>query len=316
MPAPDRTNTSRLRIRWAAIGAALAITFGGGGLGIVRATTSSGERAIYKPINPCRLADVRPAPNTVGSRPSPLGPDEVYTLDGWGAVGDCNLPTGTTGLALNVTAVGPTASTFLRLWPAGGAQPTTSNLNPTPGSPPTPNAVNVGLSAAGEFSIFNRFGNVSVIIDVVGVYDDHNHDDRYYSRAQVDSMIAGAKPTVTSVQGNLSEALTPATKTYLTLTTTAPVAGTMVVTAAGYVFQQTATPATARCTITKGSGIEFAYLMWMKMDSGPDSSDQFAGTRTYSVDAGENFSVNLACNEEGGGAVLADTNMVAVFIPS
>ena len=143
-------NIQHIRTRWAAVGAAVAITLGAGGIGITHATTSSGEKAIYKPINPCRLADLRPAPNTVGPRTNGLGPDEVYTLDGWGAVGDCTLPTGTTGLALNVTAVDPTAPTFLRLWPAGGAQPTTSNLNPTPGQPPTPNAVNVGLSAAGQ----------------------------------------------------------------------------------------------------------------------------------------------------------------------
>ncbi len=74
-----------------------------------------------------------------------------------------------------MTAVGPTNPTFLRLWPADGAQPTTSNLNPVPGQPPTPNMVNVGLSATGDFSVLNRFGTVDVIIDVVGYYDDHIH---------------------------------------------------------------------------------------------------------------------------------------------
>ena len=176
------------RSRWAAIGAAVAVCLGAGGIGITQATTSSDEMPVYLPIEPCRLADTRPAPDTVGPRTAGLGPDEVYTLDGWGAVGNCNLPTGTAGLALNVTAVNPTAPTFLRLWPADGAQPTTSNLNPTPGEPPTPNAVNVGLSAAGKFSIFNRFGTVAVIVDVVGVYDNHNHDDRYYTKAQVDAL--------------------------------------------------------------------------------------------------------------------------------
>ena len=96
---------------------------------------------------------------------------------------NCNLPTESTALALNVTAVGPTAPTFLRLWPADEAQPAASNLNPTPGAPPTPNAVNVKLSETGEFSVFNRFGSIAVIIDVVGIYDDHHHDDRDYSKA-------------------------------------------------------------------------------------------------------------------------------------
>jgi hypothetical protein len=204
-------NIAFIRTRWAAVGAAVAISLGAGGIGITHATTSSGERAIYTPINPCRLADVRPAPNTVGPRTAGLGPDETYTLDGWGAVGDCNLPTGTSGLALNVTAVDPTAPTFLRLWPADGTQPTTSNLNPTPGEPPTPNAVNVGLSAAGKFSIFNRFGTVNVIVDVVGVYDDHNHDDRYYTKAETDTAFQRNPVATVSSAAAYSNATTTAT---------------------------------------------------------------------------------------------------------
>ena len=175
------------RSRWAAVGAAVAITLGAGGIGLVQATTSTGEKPIYKPINPCRLADIRPAPDTVGPRTSPLGPDESYTLSGWGAVGNCNLPNGTAGLALNVTAISPSQATFLTLHPTGVPLPLTSNLNPTPGQPPTPNAVNVDLNAAGQFNIFNKFGTVYVIVDVVGYYDDHNHDDRYYTEAEADA---------------------------------------------------------------------------------------------------------------------------------
>jgi len=43
-------------------------------------------------------------------------------------------------LALNVTAIGATAPTFLTVWP-GGTRPTASSLNPVPGQPPTPNGV-------------------------------------------------------------------------------------------------------------------------------------------------------------------------------
>jgi hypothetical protein len=144
------------RSRWAAMGAAVAITLGGGGLGIVQATTSSGEKPIYVPINPCRLADTRPAPDTVGVRTTPVGAEESYTLSGWGVVGDCTLPAGTAGLALNVTAVDPTDPTYLTLYPTGASLPTTSNLNPWPGQPPTPNAVNVDLNGSGRFDVFNK----------------------------------------------------------------------------------------------------------------------------------------------------------------
>ena len=50
-------------------------------------------------------------------------------------------------------------------------------MNPTPGQPPTPNAVNVDLDGAGDFSVFNNTGTVNVLIDVVGYYDDHTHAD-------------------------------------------------------------------------------------------------------------------------------------------
>ncbi len=182
-------NDSLTRSRWAAIGAAVAVAVGAGGLGIAQATTSSGERPIYTAIEPCRLVDVRSGAEQVGPRSAPLGPAETFTLDGWGSVGDCELPTGTSALALNVTALDATQPTFLTLFPAGGELPTASHLNPVPGQPPAPNAVNVSLNDAGEFSVYNFQGTVNVIVDVVGIYDDHNHDDRYYTKAQTDAAI-------------------------------------------------------------------------------------------------------------------------------
>jgi len=170
----------------------VAVSLGAGGIGITHATTGSGSRAIYTPIEPCRLADLRPPPDQVGPRSAPLGPNETVTLDGWGSAGDCALPAGTAALAINVTALDATAPTFLTVFPAGTTQPLASNLNPWPGAPPTPNLVNVKLSDAGEFSVYNLDGNVNVIIDVVGVFDDHHHDDRYFTKAQVETIAAQA----------------------------------------------------------------------------------------------------------------------------
>ena len=55
----------------------------------------------------------------------------------------------------------------------GTDRPSASSLNPSPGQPPTPNAVNTQLSSGGEFSIFNRAGSVDVIVDINGYYTDH-----------------------------------------------------------------------------------------------------------------------------------------------
>jgi hypothetical protein len=182
---------SPIRARWAALGAAVAVSLGAGGLGIVQATGPDGASA-YVPINPCRLADTRPD-TSVGPHTTPLGPDTAVTYDGWGDVpGDCDLPTGATGLQLNVTAVGATQLTNLRLYPTGTPLPATSNLNPAPGAAPTPNGVTVTLNGDGQFDVFNRFGQVDVVIDVAGYYTDHDHDDRYYTKDQTDAAIAAS----------------------------------------------------------------------------------------------------------------------------
>jgi hypothetical protein len=46
----------------------------------------------------------------------------------------------------------------------------------------------VKLSADGSINLFNLAGSVSVLADVVGYYADHNHDDRYYTKAQIDAL--------------------------------------------------------------------------------------------------------------------------------
>jgi hypothetical protein len=174
-----------IRTRWAAIGAAVAVSLGAGGVGLIHATSPSGAAA-FVPITPCRLMDTRPA-FQVGSRGTPLGPGETYSVAGTGTVGQCTIPAGATGLQLNVTAVNASLLTYLTLWPAGQTRPTASSLNPAPGQPPTPNAVTASLGG-GQFSIYNLQGTVDVIADVVGYYTNHNHDDRYYTKAQLDAV--------------------------------------------------------------------------------------------------------------------------------
>jgi hypothetical protein len=178
------------RARWAAAGAAVAVSLGVGGVAVTNAVVSTGERTAFIPIAPCRLFDIRPAPAQVGPRSGPLGPGEVFAVQVTGANGNCTIPADATAVAMNVTAVGGTAASFLTVWPSDVAQPLSSNLNWVPGSPPTPNKVDVKLSATGQISLYNDVGNVSVLADVVGYYADHNHDDRYYTEAESDTQLA------------------------------------------------------------------------------------------------------------------------------
>ncbi len=176
---------SLLRTRWAAFGAAVAITLGAGGVGLVAATVDSGSRTVFVPITPCRIMDTRPG-FAVGPKTSPVGPQEVYSVDAHGAHGQCTLPSDAAGLVLNVTAVGATQPTFVAVW-GDGSRPNASSLNPQPGQPPTPNAVTTDLTDAGKFYLYNNAGSVNVFVDVVGYYADHTHDDRYYTKSQIDA---------------------------------------------------------------------------------------------------------------------------------
>jgi len=170
------------RTRWSAIGAAVAVVIGGGGL-LGASASDSDSASVFTAIQPCRIMDTR-ATSTVGPRPVPLGPGETHSIATFGTNGNCTLPSGLTALALNVTAVGPTADSYLTVFPTGGTAPTASNLNFVANQAPVPNAVTVAVAADGRISFYNNGGNVNVIADVVGYYAGHDHDDRYYTKDQ------------------------------------------------------------------------------------------------------------------------------------
>jgi len=174
-----------IRVRWAAIGAAVAVSLGGTTIGIVNATSSSGERPVFVPITPCRLFDTR-ATEPIGPRSTPLAAGETYQQAVRGTNGNCVLPPDAVGVALNMTAVNGTAPSYLTVWPADAAKPLASSLNWVAGAPPTPNKVDVKLGADGAIKLYNNAGSVDVLADAVGYYVDHTHDDRYYQKAESD----------------------------------------------------------------------------------------------------------------------------------
>lgn len=178
---------SMLRVRWAAIGAVLAICLGAGTIGVANAVKSTGERAVYSAIEPCRLLDTRPNQG-IGGRTTPLGPAEVYPLTAHGSNGQCvGIPNDTVALELNVTGLLAPGATHFTIWDGQGSVPNASHLNLTAGHGPAPNSVTTDL-AAGSFAIFNNSATTHAIIDIVGIYQDHNHDDRYLRSGIADSM--------------------------------------------------------------------------------------------------------------------------------
>lgn len=161
------------RSRWAAIGAAVAVTLGAGGIAFVGAAS---EPSLLVAISPERILDTR---SNLGL-PGPFTSADGRTLQVTGPVptpgGNATIvPAGATAVVLNVTAVQPTAAGFLSVRPgsATGA-PTTSNLNFNAGDI-VPNAVTVELPPNGTINIvYDAFGTpgptTHILVDVTGYY--------------------------------------------------------------------------------------------------------------------------------------------------
>jgi YVTN family beta-propeller protein len=189
MPAPVSVSVPAIpparRSRWAALGAAVAVAIGSGGLMTTSASVGSGERDVFVPITPCRVMDTRPAPDNVGTRSTPLGPNDTYTVSVRGTNGACTIPNDASALVMNVAVIAPTAASFLTVFPSDQTRPLAANANWTAGQPPLSNSVTVDVSADGHVSFYNLAGNVHLAADIVGYYADHNHDDAYYTKTQL-----------------------------------------------------------------------------------------------------------------------------------
>lgn len=165
-----------LRTRWAAVGAAVAVTLGAGaGLRIVGA---EGEASAFVPVTPTRILDTRPGVDVGLDGPFVSATSRDLQVTGnvpTATTPQTVVPEGATAVVLNVTVVAPTADGFLSVRPSGtpGA-PTTSNLNFSAGDI-IPNAVTVALPASGMIEVtYDAFGDVgpttNVLADVTGFY--------------------------------------------------------------------------------------------------------------------------------------------------
>ena len=177
---------------WSSLSAVLVVA-SGVALPAAQATNTGGggPGQVFVPITPCRLLDTRAA-NQIGLRSSPLGPNDTYNQAVAGTNGECVIPAAAAAVAMNVTTVNGTADSFLTVWPGDESRPLASNLNWRANDGATPNKVDVKLGDDGRINIFNNAGSIDVIADIVGYYADHNHDDRYYTEAEVDAKVQAA----------------------------------------------------------------------------------------------------------------------------
>lgn len=167
-----RSYRGATRVRWAAVGAAVAVTMGAGGLVGVSASPEVSQ-SVFTPVNPVRVMDTR-SEGKVGSLDGTGGPRQlkvtgtIPTTTGQQSV----VPVGAAAVVMNVTAVeGETNSFggFVTVYPCG-TRPDTSNLNFTHGQT-VPNSVTVQISPNG-FLCFYVFGKAYLLADVVGYYEN------------------------------------------------------------------------------------------------------------------------------------------------
>ncbi|SNT66225.1 autotransporter family porin [Asanoa hainanensis] len=110
----------------------------------------------FTPVPPQRILDTRTT--------SAIGAGASRTVDGTAAATPETL-----SLSVNVTAVAPTANTYLTVWPEG-QRPTVSMLNPNKGETVS-NGTTAGVNALNQFQIYNRSGASNVVVDVSGRFE-------------------------------------------------------------------------------------------------------------------------------------------------
>ena len=116
--------------------------------------------SVFTPTNPpARLLDTRDGGE-------PLGMDSTLTLP---IADTAGVPATANAVVLTVTAINPTAGSFLTVYPDGTTQPATSNLDFTAGQT-IANAVIVPLGTDGDIDIYNRNGSVDLSVDLSGYY--------------------------------------------------------------------------------------------------------------------------------------------------
>ena len=126
----------------------------------------SGSRLVN--LTPTRIKDTRGGLGGTGIA-------HAATTQALRVAGSGGVPVGATAVVLNVTAVDPTATSFVTVWPGDQSQPTVSNINTRSGAA-VPNLVVVRLptsgGSAGMISLFNAAGDTHLLVDVLGYFTD------------------------------------------------------------------------------------------------------------------------------------------------
>ena len=348
----ERTGQGVWRSRWAALGAAVAVSLGAGGVFFADAASPPSSVVMVTPV---RILDTRDPVNVGLNGPfvSAIGQDLqvtglVATTTGPATV----VPTGATGVILNVTAVAPAASGFLSVRPANAlGAPATSNLNFLAGEL-VPNAVSVELPTtgpdAGRIEIaYDAYGvsgpTTDVLVDVVG-YTVGSPTGDTGQVAALQGQVATLQGQVATLQGQLatlqtqvaaieataanSRAAHDAGVATITLTnadvvvrsvTIVPTAdGKVVATAAASMRRGDVNQFIGRCSVTTGTAVDVATAHYVTFAGAGTISEaqSLVGTRGFDVVKNVPVTVRLVCDRDSGTGGITASSLTAVFAPN
>ncbi len=122
------------------------------------AAPAPGSTSAFQPLEPCRLLDTRSSGARIGDHAAVVVP----------TVGRCDIPAGTTALALTVTVTQPLAAGFASVWPGDVARPTTSTVNYTAGETRANGAI-IATGADGTLAVSSS-ASAHVVVDVTGAF--------------------------------------------------------------------------------------------------------------------------------------------------
>jgi Tol biopolymer transport system component len=135
-------------------------------------TGATGALAYY-PLPPTRFLDTRNGTDTYLGRTTPLAANTSVALQPRGTAttgsGMITIPASAQAYVYNLTAVAPSAATYLTAYPFLTGVPTASTVN-APAGAVVPNLAITGADSNGQIGVFNKVGNTPFIVDLAGYY--------------------------------------------------------------------------------------------------------------------------------------------------
>jgi hypothetical protein len=199
----EMSSRGLIRSRWAAIGAAVAVTLGGGGL--IGVSAASGDASSLKTVTPTRIMDTRQGSDgkvsgeTVALQVT--GEVTTYASDGTTPAATV-VPAGANAVSLNLTVTQGERNQgygFVTAFPCTAVTdtvPNASTLNFVEGVD-VANSTVVPLGSTGKICL-NVYGSAHLIIDANGYYETADA----YTKAESDAVFAKAddlEETIASV---------------------------------------------------------------------------------------------------------------------